>query len=118
MKMPLPFLAVALGLAAAQSLPAVRAATRTAGILRLTSAVIDRAAGVAWFGTFTAPGKVVQVALGSGNDPPSRLGALTRDPGEEFLACGTLSVAASGYAFFGNTTSATGRNTCPRCWRR
>jgi len=69
----------------------------------LQSAVIDTVSGYAYFGTRTAPGRVVKVALGAGSNPPTRIGAVTLNTGENDLLCAVID-AASGYAYFGTWT--------------
>ena len=49
------------------------------------AAVIDTTPGYAYFGTYTSPGRVVKVALGAGANPPTRIGAVTLNPGEDDL---------------------------------
>ena len=70
----------------------------------LVSAVVDAAAGYAYFGTNTIPGTVIKVALGSGTDAPRRVGALTLNSGEDYLESAVIDTAA-GYAYFGTYTS-------------
>jgi len=70
----------------------------------LQSAVIDTVSGHAYFGTRTAPGRVVKVALGAGSNPPTRIGAVTLNTGENDLLCAVID-AASGYAYFGTWTT-------------
>jgi len=85
----------------------VGAVTLESGERYLRSAVIDPASGHAWFGTGSAPfgtetshGRVVKVALGAGSDPPTRVGAVTLEDGEERLTSAVID-PASGYAWFG-----------------
>jgi len=74
---------------------------------RLACAVIDTANGYAYFGRETyndgVPGRVIKVALGAGSNPPTRVGALTLDAGEDRLLSAVID-AASGYAYFGTNT--------------
>jgi hypothetical protein len=69
----------------------------------LSSAVIDTAAGYAYFGTY-AWGSVVKVSLGSGSSAPTRVGAVTLNAGEDVLHSAVIDPAA-GYAYFGTYTS-------------
>ena len=60
----------------------------------------------AYFGTYTSPGRVVKVALGDGDAPPTRVNALTLNSGENNLCCAvadTDSYAVHGY--FGTDTA-------------
>jgi len=75
----------------------------------LSSSVIDTANGYAYFGTGMASpvgvtGQVVKIALGAGDDPPTRVGALTLNVGENNLRAGVID-AANGYAYFGAYTN-------------
>ncbi len=72
----------------------------------LRSAVIDPAAGHAYFGTgaFGVPGRVIKVALGEGPEPPERIGALTLENGEEQLQSAVID-PEGGHAYFGTNTS-------------
>ena len=63
-------------------------------------AVIDPAAGYAWFGTKTSPARIVKVALGTGDNPPRRVGAITLENDENEATCGVID-PARGYAWFG-----------------
>lgn len=73
----------------------------------LSSAVIDTAAGYAYFGTQTSPGIVVKIALGAGSTAPSRVGALTLNSGEDFLNSAVMDSTA-GHAYFTTGTAAAG----------
>src|SRR5438874_1823330 len=77
----------------------VDALTLNSGENGLSSAVIDRAAGFAYFGTDTSPGIVVKVRLSD----LTRVGALTLNPGEDSLATAVID-SANGYAYFGTDT--------------
>lgn len=74
------------------------------GEMGLGSAVIDVAGGFTYFGTSSSPGRVVKVALGSGSAPPTRVGALILQPGENDLTCAVIDPAA-GFAYFGTATT-------------
>ncbi len=67
-------------------------------------AVIDTAAGYAYFATYTTNAtncaRIVKVALGTGSNPPTRVNALTLNPGEDKLACAVIDTT-NGYAYFG-----------------
>lgn len=68
----------------------------------LGSAVIDTAAGYAYFGTYdavTIPARVYKVALG-GSGPPALVGSLTLGAGERELSTAVIE-PGSGYAYFG-----------------
>ncbi len=70
----------------------------------LTSAVIDASAGYAYFGTYYPnPGRVIKVALGAGDTPPTRVGAITLNAGEYPLPSAVIDPSA-GYAYFGTDT--------------
>jgi len=71
----------------------------------LTSAVIDAANGYAYFGTseLNDPVNVVKVALGEGNAPPTRVGAVTLNDGDSRLSSAVID-AENGYAYFGTST--------------
>ncbi|MBW7937996.1 MAG: hypothetical protein H3C63_03970, partial [Candidatus Omnitrophica bacterium] len=73
----------------------------------LLSSVIDAANGYAYFGTGASPGRVVKVALGNGNNPPTRVASLTLDSGEDSLVSAVID-AEAGYAYFGTATSPAG----------
>ena len=79
-----------------------------AGILsgedNLDCAVIDPAAGYAYFGTDTSPGNVVKIALGNGNEPPRRIGSLVLQENENKLKSAVID-SDHGYAYFGTYTS-------------
>ncbi len=62
-------------------------------------AVIDPAAGYAYFGMFTYPGRIVKVRLSDF----TRVGALDFAPGENELYAAVIDPAA-GYAYFGTFT--------------
>lgn len=66
----------------------------------LYCAVIDAAAGYAYFGTETRPGRVVKVALGTGANPPTRVGAVELNE-EEYMLYSAVIDPAAGYAYFG-----------------
>jgi len=73
----------------------------------LACAVIDTANGHAYFGADTmAPltGQVIKVALGAGDAPPTRLGALVLPTGEERLISATID-PANGHGYFGTLSS-------------
>jgi hypothetical protein len=66
----------------------------------LASAVIDSAAGFAYFGTYTMPGLVVKVRLSDF----TRVGALVLNDGEAQLTSAVID-PAGGFAYFGTGTS-------------
>jgi len=68
------------------------------------TAVIDTVNGYIYFGTDTAPGIVIKVALGSGSNPPTRIGQLTLQNGENYLYGAVIDVA-NGFAYFSTGTS-------------
>ncbi len=72
----------------------------------LQSAVVDTTNGYAYFGTgaLINPGRVIKVDLGTGDAPPTRVGALTLNAGEYGLTCGVIDTANS-YAYFGTDTA-------------
>ncbi|MDX2177510.1 MAG: hypothetical protein SF028_13680 [Candidatus Sumerlaeia bacterium] len=70
----------------------------------LRSAVIDTTTGHAYFGNGGGSGRVLKIALGSGANPPTRVGAAPLNAGETGLACAIADIA-NGYAYFGTTTS-------------
>jgi hypothetical protein len=80
------------------------ALTLSGGENYLNSAVIDASGGYAYFGTATSPGIVVKVALGAGDNLPTRVGALSLDSGEDNLRSAVIDPSA-GYAYFGTGTS-------------
>ena len=65
--------------------------------------LVAAAAGYAYFGTWTSPGRVVKVALGAGTDPPTRVGAVTLNAGENLLNNAVIDAVAD-YAYFGTKT--------------
>ena len=67
----------------------------------LRSAVIDLANRYAYFGTAVVPpGKVVKVALGAGNNPPTRVGAVTLNANEWDFECAVINATGT-HALFG-----------------
>lgn len=67
----------------------------------LRSAVIDLAHDYAYFGTAVQPpGKVIKVALGTGDNPPTRVGAVTLNADEWDLQSAVLDAAGT-HALFG-----------------
>ncbi len=66
----------------------------------LRAAVIDVAAGFAYFGTYTQPGQIVKIRLSDF----SRVAVLPLNPGEDFLRSAVIDPAA-GFAYFGTDTS-------------
>lgn len=50
--------------------------------VNLNASVVDSAAGFGYFGTVASPGKVCKIALGAGAAPPTYVGTLTLNPGE------------------------------------
>ncbi len=82
----------------------VDAVTLNVGGEYLRCAVIDTATSYAYFGTWTSPGRVVKIALGSGSNPPTRVSAVTLNAGEDGLWCAVIDPSA-GYAYFGTNTS-------------
>jgi hypothetical protein len=77
----------------------VGALTLNTGEDELESAVIDPAAGFAYFGTRTSPGQVVQVHLSD----LTRASALTLNRDEDGLTAAVIDPAA-GFAYFGTYT--------------
>ena len=77
--------------------------TFVAGEDQLSCAVIDYINGYAWFGTNTAPGQIIKVALGSGYTPPVRLGTLTLNSGENYLVSAVYDHATE-TGYFGTNT--------------
>ncbi|PKO18784.1 hypothetical protein CVU37_05245 [candidate division BRC1 bacterium HGW-BRC1-1] len=96
---------IALG-AGATAPTRVSAVTLNEGEDRLASAVIDASNGYAYFATeaYDDPGRVVKVALGTGANAPTRVGAVTLTTGERHLRCAVID-APNGYAYFGTYTS-------------
>ncbi len=70
----------------------------------LSCAVIDTERGHAYFGTDTVPGKVGMVALGQGDNPPSRIGARTLEAGEAWLRSAVFDPTL-GHLYFGTNTT-------------
>ncbi|MCK6496786.1 hypothetical protein L6Q85_11065 [bacterium] len=70
----------------------------------LICSVIDAVNGYAYFGTGSSPGVVVKVALGTGSNPPIRVGGITLDAGENVLSSAVIDPSA-GFAYFGTDTS-------------
>jgi hypothetical protein len=70
----------------------------------LFSGVMDLANNHAYFGTYSTPGRVIKVDLGSGVEPPTRLGALKLNDGENLLIAGLLDTA-NRHAYFSTTTA-------------
>jgi len=87
------------------TIPIANAQTRVGAITLnpgedyLRSAVIDTAHGYAYFGTWTSPGKVVEVKLSTFTRGP----ALTLNPGEDGLTSAVIDTV-NGYAYFGTAT--------------
>lgn len=71
------------------------------------SAVIDPANGYAYFGTGDSPGVVIKVALNSGINPPTQVGAVQLNTGENDLTSAVID-PANGYAYFGTFTTPVG----------
>lgn len=67
------------------------------------SSVIDTVNGYAYFGTDGRPASVVKVALGDGDSPPYRVGAVTLAEAEQRLWSAVIDVEA-GYALFGSVS--------------
>ncbi len=95
---------VALG-AGANPPTRVGAVTLEDGESQLASAVIDVVNGYAHFGTVVwgTASPVVKVALGSGANPPTRVGAVTLEDGENQLAAAVIDTE-NGYAYFGTNS--------------
>jgi uncharacterized repeat protein (TIGR01451 family) len=70
----------------------------------LYTAAIDTTNKYAYFGTDTAPGKIIKVALGTGDALPTEVATLTLQSGENYLTSSVIDVA-NGYAYFGTYTS-------------
>ncbi len=93
----------------------VGAVTLESGENYLSCAVIDTENGHAYFGTYTNPGRVVKIALGDGDNPPTRLGAATMEYSryipdlgwtttqESYLSCAAIDIER-GHAYFGTDT--------------
>jgi len=64
------------------------------------SAVIDPLNGYAYLGS---PGRIVKVALGSENNPPTRVGVLQLDQSEQSRNHSAVIDVANGFAYFGNS---------------
>jgi hypothetical protein len=64
------------------------------------SAVMDSANGFAYFGTLTAPGKVVKVGLSNF----TRVGVVTLSNGEDDLSSAVIDTN-QGFAYFGTSTA-------------
>lgn len=79
--------------------------TFESGENHIESAVIDVAGGYAYFGAYGDNfGRVVKVALGSGSNPPRRVGALALVH-EDGAPRSAVIDTANGYVYFGTTTS-------------
>jgi hypothetical protein len=100
-----PAVIVKVALGAGSAPPArVSALTLQPGEGLIGSAVIDTKAGYAYFGTYhpsQVPARIVQVAIGAGAAPPTRVGALALGPGERELSTGVGDPTA-GFAYFGS----------------
>ncbi len=70
------------------------------GDKRILSAVIDQAAGFAYFGTDTTPGTIIKVRLSDF----TRVSAITLQDGEDKLSSAVID-PAGGFAYFGTNTS-------------
>ncbi len=72
----------------------------------LVCAVIDPLNEYAYFGVryFTVSGRIVKIALGSGTDPPVRVGAVSLNNWERSAGSAVID-PESGYAYFGTQTS-------------
>ncbi len=70
----------------------------------VTCMVVDSVNGYAYCGTYTAPGRVIKIKLGNGNDPPVRIGGIMLNTGEDYLTRAVID-ETSGYAYFGTLTS-------------
>jgi Calx-beta domain-containing protein len=88
-----------------QGFSRINSLTFATGEDKAACAVIDQAAGFAYFGLQTIPGRIVKVRLSDF----TRVGALTFNPGEEHVASALIDPAA-GFAYFGtfNGGNATG----------
>jgi len=80
------------------------ALTLQSGESLIRAAVIDTIHGYAYFGTYTVPGKVIKVALGVGDTPPTRIGTLTLNNGEDQLQTAVID-PTNGYAYFGTNNA-------------
>ncbi|HDP35459.1 MAG TPA: DUF5011 domain-containing protein, partial [Candidatus Hydrogenedentes bacterium] len=67
-------------------------------------AIVDHIQGYAWFGTYTSPGRVVKVALGTGATPPTRVGSVTLSAGEDNLVSAAMDPTYA-QAYFGTDTN-------------
>lgn len=98
---------VALGSGPAPPTP-VAAAALGLGEADLYSAVVDVNSGYAYFAPhFTFPAKLVKVAAGSGSNPPTRVGAVALESGEDSVFRGAVIDTASGYAYLAPTAQGT-----------
>src|SRR5438093_1959537 len=84
----------------AEAFARVGALTLNAGENQLFSAVMDPAAGFAYFSTFTSPSIIVKIRLSD----LTRVGSLVLNKGENILDSAVIDTAA-GYAYFGTYTS-------------
>ena len=105
----LPGRVVKVGLGTGANTPIrLSAVTFASGENAPRAAVIDLVNRYAYFGcTSTAPGRIVKIALGTGNNLVTRVGALSLNAGEDSLFSAVLD-SASGHAYFG-VDSAPGR---------
>jgi hypothetical protein len=67
----------------------------------LGCAVLDSGAGYAYFGANSSPGHVVKIALGTGSNPPTRMGSCTLNSGENCLDRAAIDTT-DGAAYFGS----------------
>src|SRR5712692_5836874 len=84
----------------AQSFTRVGALTLNPGEDNISAAIIDPAAGFAYFATDTSPGVVVKVRLSNF----TRVGSLTLNPGEDKVKSSVIDPAA-GFAYFATRSS-------------
>jgi Divergent InlB B-repeat domain len=99
-----PGIVIKVALGVANALPTrVGAVTLNSGEGYLTTAVIDPGNGYAYFETGTSdPSTVVKIALGVGTNPPTRVGAVTFNSGENNGVSGSSGIdLANGFAYFG-----------------
>ncbi|MCX7046057.1 MAG: dockerin type I repeat-containing protein [Candidatus Sumerlaeota bacterium] len=104
---PSVILKVALGSGA--SLPTLVGSTAlNYGERKVKCGLIDPAAGYAYFGegdSYFSPGQVIKVALGSGANPPRRIGALTLNSGAESCLSFAAFAPESGFAYWGGQSA-------------
>ncbi len=77
--------------------------------VNLNGGAIDVGAGYAYFGTTGAPAHIVKIALGAGSNPPSYVGSLTLNSGEDRAGSAVVDTRdpdpANHYLYFATGTS-------------